>query len=231
MSTTPSPFGALSLLPPEIRTILYGLVFASGNTALARTSNALHADTWAALHRYGVYRLNIDPDCWDWRDPNPVFQKCPKDVQNVDIRITPPPDDLWHWYKSSKKLSRVSRAIVLGPLMVLDGLVDAIEKRRFCRVQFTMATDTDFFRDTLKDMTWLGDFERVDVELVSSRKEKSKMLGPCSAYQAVHIVKLELGGKEKEEGRPKVTVVYVDRDDDTGSYVCERAPLINWEPF
>ena len=56
----PSPYGLFGKLPREIRDPIYQYVFRSSETALARTSKAMHADTKEALIRHAAYHLTIE---------------------------------------------------------------------------------------------------------------------------------------------------------------------------
>ena len=56
----PSPCGLFGKLPPELLEPIYQSVFTAGETALTRTSKAMHAGTKEALSRHGVYSLRIE---------------------------------------------------------------------------------------------------------------------------------------------------------------------------
>lgn len=56
----PSPCGLFGKFPRELLDSIYQSVFTAGETALTRTSKAMHVHTKEALSRYGVYSLRIE---------------------------------------------------------------------------------------------------------------------------------------------------------------------------
>ena len=204
-----SPYGDLGLLPPEIRANIYALVFAEGSTALARSSKALHADTWDALHRYGIFRAHIQSASEDWGGCH-MHRKHFKNVQNVHIRITPSspysPPPWWELRPHSRFLTRSVR--------IMHAFVNAIEKPKTCRIQINRLNSLVRVTLTLEAFTWLRNFERVDVEL-------SPGPSPWNRYEfddkAIDIIRDVLCPKDKSERSPEVTVVQMDREIDVGS--------------
>ena len=199
--------------------MIYALVFAAGSTALARTSKALQAETWDALHRYGVYRMHISSDLEDWyrvhisagpEDRQGSRMDCNylKNVQNVHLRITAPVGFPFDWFNLGSEVE-----IVGGPLKTLNRLVKAIEKPKTCHVQLTTITTAAFLSHTLEAIRF-RDFERLNVELFKFWHGIPR--APSGLYysddEVIDIVSHMLGPKEGLDKTPKVTVVLVNKD-------------------
>ena len=212
-STSPSAYGDLGLLPPEIRTMIYAPVFASGSTALTRTSKALHKETWDALHRCGVYRVHINSDFEDWQGSDMVG-KYLKNVQNVYLRITSSSNFPPRWYNMDSDAKP-------DQLLALHRLVEAIEKPRTCRVQILMAITIPFLWKTVSAITWLRDFERVDVEFLDHIMRPSLpdlyFVDDRVVEMSVKFVRWVADTNEESGEKRKVRMVYMDRDIDLHS--------------
>ena len=196
--------------------MIYPAVFAAGSTALARASKALQAETWDALHRYGVWRVNIEADSEKWESGR-IHHRYLTDVQTVHIRIIPPvlvSPNLWDEMNPDPML-------LYRSLEALHRLVEWIHKPRTCRIQFTMAITSRFVSETLRRFAWwLSVFESVDVEFVSYEKDDCCLL--LIGYyhyicdKAVEILLHSLCQEEEpeENWKTKVTVAFVNNDID-----------------
>ena len=199
LSPSQSPYGNLGLLPPEIRAMIYALVFSAGSTALTRTSKALHAETQDTFHRYSVFRVYLDSyfEYPHRRRMSNSDLKYLKNVKNVRIRITPPIDFSSHWFYKETYWKTQS-----GLLKILRQFAEAMDKPKMCRVQFDGQTTVPFMWEIFDAMDWLHDFERVDVELSAKKRHLE--------YQSVDMIRQKLRPKEGSEGKPTVTVFDAD---------------------
>ncbi|EXJ68701.1 uncharacterized protein A1O5_08495 [Cladophialophora psammophila CBS 110553] len=84
-SAPPSPFGAFSMLPPEIRNLIYAECVRQRSTGLLRASKRLYAESLPHYRRKFVLSFHIDPQD---ADPGiPIFNRdgCPwGDSENSD---------------------------------------------------------------------------------------------------------------------------------------------------
>lgn len=205
-SASLSPYGDLGLLPPEIRAMIYALVFAAGRTALARSSKALHAETWDALHRYGALCVHVNSDFEDW-DGSGWHWEYLKHVQNVRIRVSLPFGRAFELEPDSK--------LIRGPLEILSRLVKAIEKPKMCHVQVCAITSSGFTWDLLRAMVWMRNFERVDVEVFDLRKNTGGVLSKMFDHggkKADNAIRRVLCPNKNSKKKPKVAVVRIDTD-------------------
>ncbi|KAL8788371.1 MAG: hypothetical protein Q9195_007329 [Heterodermia aff. obscurata] len=168
----PSPYGALGLLPLEIRNGIYALVFVAGHTALRCTSKTLHAHTEGALYRHGVYRLDIDEKYRQLETTLP-YQQNLENVQNVRIHIVPP-SPYGQPYGAKYRHANALHNIVCD-------LVNSIQKQRTCCVKFTLDMFTQHRKkQALEAIMLLDGFEGIDVEIHSNvwtfRKDRSSLL-------------------------------------------------------
>ena len=79
-STPDNGLGTLSILPLEIREMIYAPLFGAGHTALALASKAMSEDTKSTLYQHGVYHMEIeylyDSGSYRWkvvRKPSPTI--------------------------------------------------------------------------------------------------------------------------------------------------------------
>ena len=87
--STPSAMGYFSQIPPEMRDLIYKLVF-QHNISLTRTSKAMYIDTKPSLYKYNTLRITIYSNQWTnciwtivYEPPYNVLAK----TENVDISI------------------------------------------------------------------------------------------------------------------------------------------------
>ena len=83
--STPTPFGALSIAPPEIRLQIYHHLVAAGSVHFLATCKNIHREAIGVLYREGVYRLNFNPStphCY--KRPS---KKSLNAISNLEIRL------------------------------------------------------------------------------------------------------------------------------------------------
>lgn len=91
-----NPFGTLSVLPTELRCMIYSDVIAAGSTAILRTSKAINAECEYSLGTSGVLRLHDDPghDCEERQPATPLrapilSQALANRIQAAEISLYP----------------------------------------------------------------------------------------------------------------------------------------------
>ena len=126
-----SPYGNFSILPKEIREMIYGPAFADGSVALRRVSKAFYEDTKGAIEHHGVYRVNIEYNDisprlnnrinfgYHWQTE--IHKPFPCDsiakVQNLKISISREPDSSFGTYEvTSRSIIGKDFTSVLAPL-------------------------------------------------------------------------------------------------------------------
>ena len=77
-------YGSFSVLPKEIREMIYSSVLATGSVALTRASKALHSDTKRALYRHGIFRVHIEADQKSATFPDKYLAN----VENLQVKIS-----------------------------------------------------------------------------------------------------------------------------------------------
>ena len=126
-----SPLGTIGKLPLEVRNMVYGFVFAAGQTALARTSKDLHADTETALFQYGVLKVDLEfkayVQIWSWtylEAPSPALLAR---IRNLQVNIKNASGQM-----SSARaiLSAPQSAVSVTPPTSLDAVATTLEAPR-----------------------------------------------------------------------------------------------------
>ena len=96
---TPTPFGMLCHIPPELRLQIYRKLILNGSVQILRSSRAIHREAIQVLFREGVCRLEFN----DYKSinlfPSPFWSR--NTIMNMEIRLV-----LNHTYKSNKVYSR-----------------------------------------------------------------------------------------------------------------------------
>ena len=90
-STQYRGLGTLGTLPPEIRGMVYALLFCTGHTALARVSKAMYEDTKSDLLQHGIYHMAIEylsvPRSYSWKVIRKPTQTVLPRIRNLDVCV------------------------------------------------------------------------------------------------------------------------------------------------
>ncbi|CAF9936497.1 MAG: hypothetical protein HETSPECPRED_010351 [Heterodermia speciosa] len=201
-----SPYGYLGQLPRELRDEIYAMLFSKGHIALTRTSKALHADTEAALYKYGVYRLIIDDKLYyDLIDLALPYEEVIRNVQNVRIHILPPSKEPYHQHDIEYTHDFKSLSLFIYET------IGSMTEPKTCTVKFTFATYTPFMEYTLESLVFLNEFEHIHVEIFdgvwSTKDGISKIF---TEDEMVKAVKWRLTAFDDDE-REGLTITRVKR--------------------
>ena len=174
-----SPFGSLTILPKEIREMIYATVFAAGSVALTRVSKAFHEDTRRALEHHGVYRVLIEFEAtwsnWDDEDDDSVSYHWQTEIekpfpydfvaktQNLQITILPMSE-----YPSGVRPEYSSRSIIGKDFTsVLAPLARSVINCRHCHIRlekYLMSAQLGFEESTIDNKEFLDGLQTITVE-------------------------------------------------------------------
>ena len=179
---SPSPRGLFGKLSREILNQIQQSVFTAGQTALTRTSKAMHADTKEALSRYGVYRLTVEfarvsekPPYYKYSLKNHIYHLYHTEKQTYHLSHPRPGNFLANVRRLS--LSVVLRSPSLGGAFrypcisggmldqVLCDIVGIMGQHTHCHISLQLRRYRKIWPEMFAGLRQLRCFQSVEVEL------------------------------------------------------------------